>query len=54
MNIIGFHKKTQDLNENVEKIIGFPKENLHRGGTEKEENTDGRDASAIVTRKSKI
>ena len=54
MNIIGFHKKIQDLNENVEKIIGFPKENWHRGGTEEEENTDGRDASAIVTRKSKI
>ena len=47
MNIIGFHKNIQDLNENVEKIIGFPKENWHRGGTEEEENTDGRAASAI-------
>ena len=47
MNIIGFHKKIQDLSENAKKITGFPKENWHRGGTEEEENTAGRAASAI-------
>ena len=47
MKIIGFQKKIKDLNENLQKIIGFSKEQLHRGGTEKEENTDGRAASAI-------
>ena len=47
MKIIGFQKKIKDLNENLWNIIGFPKENWHRGGTEEEENTDGRAASAI-------
>ena len=47
MNIIGFHKKIQDLNDHVEKIIGFPKENYRRGGTEEIEKSAERAASAI-------
>ena len=57
MIIYGHHWFSQE-NQRFERSClenhWFPKENWHRGGTEEEEITDGRAASAIVTRKSKI
>ena len=42
-----FSERISKIWTRLQKIIGFSKENWHRGGTDKEENTDGRVASAI-------
>ena len=42
-----FSERTSKIWTRVQKIIGFSKENWHRGGTEKIEKSAGRAASAI-------